>query len=315
MSPTVRNSGSSVLTNVRVTDTLPEGLLSDNKRELVFDAGNLNPGDSKDFTFNANASRVGEFVNAAVATADQGVKAEASAPTRVHQPILTIACEAPEGQIIGRPFEICFIVSNKGDAPAAATILEVPVPSGLTVSSSTGGRADAGKITWDVGVLAPEASKKLCATFVAKEAGSFEFKGAARGTCAEQVTTACTTATRGVPAILVEVIDVEDPIEVGNNVTYVIEVTNQGTAVDRNIRLVCTLEDPQSFVSGTGTTAVSGSGKTITMEPVAALEAKAKATWRVIVRADAAANVRFKASITSAELERPVEETESTNQY
>lgn len=311
----VRNAGSSVLTEVKVVDTLPEGLTSDNKRELVFDAGTLKPGESKDFAFAATAARVGSFVNVAKATSAQGVTAEAKASTVVRQPVLSIACTTPESQIIGRPIEICFVVSNKGNAPSAATVLEVQVPEGLKATANSNLKTQGGKAIFEIGTLAPNASERICATLVAETAGSYEFKGSVRGTCAQAVTTACTTVTRGVPAILLEVVDVEDPIEVGKDVTYVIEVTNQGTAPDSNIRLVCTLEDSQQFVSGTGITAVSAEGRRITMAPVATLAPKAKATWRVTVRALSAANVRFKTSMTSAELTRPVEETESTNQY
>lgn len=311
----VRNSGSSVLTNVRVTDALPEGLTSEGKRELAFDAGTLKPGESKDFAFAATAARTGNFVNVAKATSDQGVTAEAKAPTVVRQPVLNIACTLPETQIIGRPFDVCFVVSNKGDAPSASTVLEVGVPAGLQATATSQLKSQGNKFVLDMGTLAPGASQKVCATLVAEAPSTFEFKGSVKGACAAVATTSCSITTRGVPAILLEVVDVEDPVEVGKNETYVIEVTNQGTAPDRDIRVVCTLEDAQKFVSGTGTTAVTGEGQRVTMAPVVSLAPKAKATWKVVVSANAAANVRFKVSMTSAELSRPVEETESTNQY
>ena len=133
--------------------------------------------------------------------------------------------------------------------------------------------------------------------------------------CAKPVSTTCTTKISGIPAILLEVIDIEDPIEVGKTETYQIEVTNQGSATDTGIRIACELEAAQEFVSGSGATAVSGQGRTITMAPLAALPPKEKAVWRVVVKATNAANVRFKVTMMSDQLTRPVEETESTNQY
>ncbi len=47
MTLTVKNSGSSGLRGVKVTDVLPDGLNSDGKSQVVFDAGNLVPGESK----------------------------------------------------------------------------------------------------------------------------------------------------------------------------------------------------------------------------------------------------------------------------
>ena len=144
---------------------------------------------------------------------------------------------------------------------------------------------------------------------------SLSFAASAQGACAPSFETTCHVRIAGIPAILLEVIDIEDPIEVGKTETYQIEVTNQGSATDTNIRITCELEDAQEFVSGSGATAVTGQGRTITMAPLAALPAKEKAVWRVVVKANKAANVRFKTTLLSDQLTRPVEETESTNQY
>jgi uncharacterized repeat protein (TIGR01451 family) len=314
MKLTVRNSGSSVLSNVRVVDTLPDGLSTGSS--TTFDAGTLAPGASKEFAFNATASRTGRFVNNARATAAEGVMADASSTTVVRQPVLAISCDAPAERFLGRPIEVCFTVTNRGDAASAATTVEATLPAGLTVSSTTaGGTASAGKVTWNVGSLAPNGSTRVCLTATANAVGTYSFAASSKGTCAAAVTANCSTRVLGIPAILLEVVDLEDPIEVGKNVTYVIDVTNQGSAPDSNIKLVCTLEDAQDFVSGSGPTAVTGSGKTVTMAPLPSLAVKQKATWRVVIKAGKASNVRFKTTMTSDQLTRPVEETESTNQY
>lgn len=312
----VKNTGSSALTNVRVTDELPEGLAADGRRSVAFDAGTLRPGESKEFTFNSTASRTGKFTNPAKATCAEGLTAEDSKAVTVHQPVLEIACTAPAERFAGRPIEVCYTIKNTGDAPAAGTVVEVAMPSGASFrGASTGGALSGGKVAWDIGSLAPGASKEVCLNAVSESIGTVAFAGSAKGVCAKPVSTTCSTKISGIPAILLEVIDIEDPIEVGKTETYQIEVTNQGSATDSNIRVTCELEDAQEFVSGSGATAVSGQGRTITMAPLAALPAKEKAVWRVVVKATKAANVRFKTSLISDQLTRPVEETESTNQY
>lgn len=316
MKLTVKNTGSSALTNVRVTDQLPDGLTSSGQRSLSFDAGTLAPGQSKEFTFNATAAKTGKFVNMAKATSAQGVNAEDSATTVVKQPVLTIACEAPEERFIGRPMNICYTITNKGDGASANSVVELPVPAGLAFNGATaGGRLADNKVVWDLGNLAPGANKEVCATFVAQAAGTMNFAGTARGACAQPVSTTCHTRVVGIPAILLEVVDIEDPIEVGKDVIYEIIVTNQGSAPGTNIKVVCELEEAQRYVSGSGPTGVSAQGQRVTIAPLQSLAPKGKATWRVIVKANKAENVRFKVSMTSDQITRPVEETESTNQY
>ena len=109
--------------------------------------------------------------------------------------------------------------------------------------------------------------------------------------------------------------DLEDPVEVGKEVTYDIKVTNQGTAPGTNVRLVCRLPTSQEFVSGSGATSVQAQGRTVTTEPLPILDPKAAAIWRVVVKALQADDARFKVELTSDQFESPIHEEESTNQY
>lgn len=312
----VRNTGSSQLTNVRVMDDLPEGLAAEGRRNLAFDAGTLRPGEAREFSFNAMASRTGKFTNPARATSAEGLTAEDSKAVTVHQPVLEITCTAPAERFAGRPIEVCYTIKNTGDAPSAGTVVEVALPAGASFrGASPGGAQAAGRVTWDLGVLAPGATKEVCLNAVSENIGTVAFAATAKGACAKPVSTTCSTRISGIPAILLEVIDIEDPIEVGKTETYQIEVTNQGSATDTGVRITCELEDAQEFVSGSGATAVTGQGRSITMAPLASLPAKEKAVWRVVVKALKPANVRFKVTMLSDQLTRPVEETESTNQY
>jgi hypothetical protein len=68
-------------------------------------------------------------------------------------------------------------------------------------------------------------------------------------------------------------------------------------------------------VSSAGPTRAAVDGKTVKFAPLATLAPKAKATYRVIVKGTKPADVRFKVQLTSDQVSRPVEETESTHVY
>lgn len=53
----------------------------------------------------------------------------------------------------------------------------------------------------------------------------------------------------------------------------------------------------------------------MTFAPLPRLDPKAKATFRITVRGTAMADVRFRVSMISDQLQSPVEETESTHIY
>ena len=60
----------------------------------------------------------------------------------------------------------------------------------------------------------------------------------AQAKCASAVTAVAQTEFSGLSALLLECVDVTDPIEVGQQETYIITVTNQGSANDKNIKIV-----------------------------------------------------------------------------
>ena len=317
MTLTVKNTGSSVLTGVQVVDTLPAGLTAENGNQTVtYDIGTLQPGESREVTLVAHAGQPGEYVNKAKVTTAQGVEAEASAKTVVRQPVLQLSCETPKMRYAGRPTEVKLTVCNKGDAPAANTVVTLPVPAGVQVAAaSANAQVGTGQVVWNLGTLAPDECKTVQANRVQAQPGTLQVTATATGTCAGQVSTACQTEIAGIPAILLEVVDLEDPIEVGKNVTYEIRITNQGSAPATNVRITCQLEEAQQFVSVSGIQIAQRQDRTIVMEPIPSIEPKQTYTFRVTVKALKAANVRFHVRMISDQLKRPVEETESTNQY
>ena len=112
-----------------------------------------------------------------------------------------------------------------------------------------------------------------------------------------------------------EVVDLEDPIEVGNPVTYDISVLNQGKTPISNIRLLCTVPPNQEFVSGTGVTPVTAQNRKVWLHAVPVLEGKAVARWRVIVKAIGAGDTRFKVECLCDQITEPFVRYEATQQY
>ena len=313
----VKNSGSSTLTGVRLIDEMDEGVSANGQRQLSFDIGTLEPGETREVNVSARAARTGSFTNRVQATSAQGVTGEAQVTTRVSAPALQITCEAPSARFIGRPVEVCYNVSNPGDSVAENAMVEALIPAGGTVRGVTeGGRVSGGRIRWNLGQVAPGENKTVCAQITFDTGGDFRLVAQAQANCVEAVGAACETEIRGVPGVLLEVIDIEDPIEVGATDTYEIAVTNQGTAIDSNIRIECFMEPAQEFVSATGATqGAEVEPRVVRFAPLATLAPKQTARWRVKVKAVEREDVRFKVSLTTDQISRPVEETEATNQY
>jgi uncharacterized repeat protein (TIGR01451 family) len=312
----VTNTGDAPATNVMLEDNLPNGLLYQEKHSTVTaDFGTLAPGESKQVEYAVNASKPGTYTNSAEVTGDYDLSATAKVKTVVRQPVLAIVKDAPRALFAGRRITYTITVTNKGDGVARNCVVMDSVPAGCTFVSASGGvKPVAGTLSWKLGDLAPEASKKVTFAVRADAIGDVENLTSVSAMCAKGSAKAM-TAVRGIPAILLECVDEADPIEVGSRETYTITVTNQGTAADTNIVIKCTLPAEQEYVSATGPTKETVKARTVTFAPLKSLAPKARATYKVVAKGVKAGDVRFAVSLTSDQLKTPVEETESTNIY
>lgn len=112
-----------------------------------------------------------------------------------------------------------------------------------------------------------------------------------------------------------EVVDLEDPIAVGGQVTYEIKVANQSATPITNIRLTCAVPLNQMFVSGAGPTQVTARDQSVTIQPLPVLDGKGVVFWRVVVKAVRAGDTRFKVDLACDQLAQPIAREEATQQY
>ena len=314
----VSNKGTGMASNVKITDTLPDGLTTqDGKKSIDISLGSLAAGQSATRTVVTKAAKTGTFKNQATAVGDGNLKAQSEVTTTVvTQPVLTIQKSGPKKEYLGRAIKYDITVTNKGDAVAADMVITDTIPAGVgSIKASAGGTLADNRVTWKAGNLAPNASKTVSISYMPAGEGALSNTARATAICADAVSDSAQTEINAIAAILLEVVDVTDPIEVGNNVTYVITVTNQGSATGTGILIKAMLEDTMAYVSSTGPTAGAIDGSTITFAKLPNLAPKAKATWKVVVKAAKAGDVRFKVSMNSDQLGRDVEETEATNFY
>ena len=314
----VANSGTGSARNVKIVETLPAGLLTvDGNSKLVFDVGTLTEGQSQQFSAELRATKTGSYISKGVASSSTGLSAEsAETTTVVDMPVLTITNDGPQQEYLGRPLTYEIIVANNSTTPAKNTVIEDNIPEGVTsTEASTGAKLAGSKLIWELGTLAPNTFKKVRVSYLPTEAGTLTNRAIATAYCSEAVTASVKTLIAGISALALEVVDVDDPVKIGARTTYVISVTNQGSAAATNIRIACILEDNVQYVSSAGATAASAEERRVNFFPLSSLAPKARAAWRVVVRAVNPGDVRFKVVMNVDQLTRPVEETESTHLY
>lgn len=321
LSYVIKNTGDGYACDLKIKDALPTGLTTaEGKSEITYAMEMLGPGESKEFKTMTDATKAGRFASKAVLTSrTSGTVHSNITETHVKEPVLTITETGPSKQYIGKSLTYEITLTNKGDGIAKNTMVEAMVPEWASFSSATHGgqftRSSPGKVTWNIGTLNPNTSRKLNMVLTGNQIGTMKTKVMAKAYCAEAVSTSAETMLSGIPGILLEVVDVADPIEVGQNETYLITVTNQGSADGTNIQVTCMLEENMQYVSSSGPTQGAVVGGKITFGPLSKLSPKAQAKWQITVKALDVGDARFKTMMKSDQLERFVEETEATRFY
>ncbi|MHC5022449.1 MAG: hypothetical protein ACYTGG_00865 [Planctomycetota bacterium] len=314
----VSNPGSGTAKNIRIRDELPSGLrTTEEKRIVEIAAGDLGPGEQREYTINAKGMETGSHQSIAVARADGGLISESeNIQTIIYQPVLAMTVESRDEQYIGRDVEFEFMVRNDGDTDAENTVITADLPANASfVSATSNGTVSRNQVIWQLGAMRPEQSRTVTLRVKATGIGALRTRGVVTAECAETVNATAATSVFGIPAILLEVIDSGDPALIGDTVTYTITATNQGSAADTNIVITCELPPEQDYVRSTGPTTGTLSGRTLAFHPLATLAPGANTSWQVQVRARETGDLRFAVSMTSDELSDPVRETEATRQY
>ncbi len=316
---TVRNTGTAACRDVRLQVAFPEGLAQrDGSRQVAYALGALGVGASRQATLALTASHTGVYAVRALASAAEGLRAEAQAETRVVAPRLVVTQTGTTSQYAGRDVVYSFAVGNTGDTKARQVVVEDILPAGVQVvgvQPPTLYTSASERLIWRLDALPPGGKVDFTVTVRSPVAGSLENQVTARAECADDAGALHAAAVRGIAAILLEVVDVDDPIEIGGENTYVITATNQGTADCTGLVITSILEDTVEYVRAEGPTAATRNGAQVVFAPLPRLAPKEVAVWKVIAAARTAGDVRFRVLLTADQLTRPVEETESTRLY
>jgi uncharacterized repeat protein (TIGR01451 family) len=317
---TVWNPGTAAATNVVVSTVVPNGLMhASGRSELEWRIGDLGASESVSQTYQLTAQRSGTFSTTSRVTADRGLSDSADCSSAITAPAVAIRKSGPSERYLGKTATYSIVASNPGTAPATGVVVtDRIVPSGMSfVSANAGGAYNmgTGSVTWNVGVIPPGTERSVEVTLRADAEGRYCDTATVEAERGLRDSVETCTKIEGVPGVLMEVVDVLDPVEVGGTTTYTITVTNQGSTAATNLQVVATIPMEESYVAHTGSTNVVVSGRAVTFAPFGSLAPGQRFTHTVTVRGDTVGDARFVVDLSGDQLRGPVRREESTHIY
>jgi len=312
-----RNSGTAPIQDARLVHTFPKGLLTvDGKSRIELTLGDFAPGEVKAVDVTLKGVETGNYQTQLRATAKNGITAAATLQTSVVKPELMITADAPKLRYVGNIIAYTIEVKNVGDGVAQNTQITQVMSDGTSLASADqGGSAQGRTVVWNVGTLTPGQSKVVTTRVVGERIMIARSTAQASAVAADTVQAVMVTDVEGIEALLVEVVDDNDPVPVGEYITYEVEVTNTGSLEATGVAIKAILTPEMEFVESTGASKSRLDGKTLHFDVLPALAPSAKATWKVRIKAVGEGDLRFKLEVNSDQLQRPVSEEESSNFY
>jgi uncharacterized repeat protein (TIGR01451 family) len=310
----VTNTGATELSGVIVTDSLPAGLEHASRQNaLRWDVGTLAPGQSRSLEYQVVAKLAGRLCNRSVAVADGGLRREAESCVTVGEAKLTLAKSGPERRYVNNAAAYQLTVRNAGTLPLTNVVLVDPVPAHMSYVSNRGGRLVGTEVRWAIGTLAPGESRTVDVVLKAQSAGKICNRASATGDRGLKAEAEACTEFVGVSALLMEVVDTDDPVAVGGETSYIILVRNQGSIPATSIRIEADVPEEMEVFRVTGPADHLMDGRKLRFKHFN-LPPQGQARFEVFVKAKAPGDVRFRVDLWAKELYSglPVHEEEST---
>jgi len=314
----VSNTGSGVASGVVLHQKLPPQLKHEAGAELEFDVGDLKPREAKQVELTLTAAAAGKVVDVLSARAHGGLSTKATAELEILAPSLEVSFDGPRRRFLEHEATYTLCVANPGTAPAKDVELVSHLPKGLKfVSANNAGQYNqqTHAVYWSLAELPEGESGKVQLVTVPVEAGEQKLIVEGRADRNLNHRQEEQIEIQGLAAIMFEVADVADPIQVGAETAYEIRVVNQGTKAADNVQLVAQLPAEMKGLSAEGPTRGVVEGNRVMFEPLARLAPKVDTTYRIRVQSIAAGDQRVRIQLKTDDMEAPVTKEESTRVF
>ena len=281
---TITNTGDGTAENVTVSPRIPPEALRDDDSAKPLPIGPVRPGQTKDYTYIADANVAKSLDATFEVRDDSGQRQEASAQVTVLRPMLNVALKGPAVRYIHRRADYEIQITNPGDAPAHDVEVVLAIPPGLDVlgvSKQAVYHKSRRTLTWKLPSVEPGA----------EESWAFAAKAIAEGSHVPQVVATSRAgivadaelATQVVsrPNLHATVINTSGPMEVNQPVEFTLQITNDGIRTAENVAVA--VELPEGVEGRTSSDAQSEDGRQLEFQPVTIAAGEQKTIRFVVV--------------------------------
>ena len=307
----VANVGTGAATNVALLETIPDGLRHPSGSVLDHALGTLAPGEKKRVPLTLQCVAPGTTVNNLVVTADGDLRKEIQTEIKILAPKLELSIDGAETPYLERQTTYRLKAANVGDATAKDVKLVAEIPLGTTfVSANNLGvyKAETRSVYWDLAELPAGAAGEIELTLTPTKIGAARLTFGGTGPLGLTAQVAKDVAIDGLPALSYSVKTSPNPVEIGKEIVYEIQLANRGTKASTNATLQIAAPDALKIVSVDGPTRHSQQNGVFVFDAIREIPAKSAVTYKVKAVCEAVGDCRVRFQLSSDDLEPLVKE-------
>ena len=314
----IKNPGTGDATHVMLFENVPQNVKHAAGPTLEFEIGTLHAGETRELDLVLTAEKAGKVVNALTAKADGNLQVQQQVEFEVIAPGLTVGLDGPERRYLERPATYEVSVQNPGTAAAHDIQIVTKLPKGMKfVRANNMGEYDAAThaVYWSLAELPKGESGKVELVAMPTETGpqTLQVEGRAQQGLADQKQREIMV--EGLAAIMFEVRDLVDPIEVGGETGYEIRIMNQGSKAATNVQVSVDIPAGMKIVSAEGESGHKIQDGHLVFEPLQQLAPKADTVYRVRAQGLQPGDQRINVQVNTDDLEHPIRREESTRVF
>ena len=317
-SVTISNPGTGTLHNVVLEAEIPKGLEHVTAEYLQMQVGSLNPGESRTIRLALAAVMGGEQVVKVMAKAEGGLVQASQARVNVIAPKIQVAIDGPGLRYKGRSAQYTITSINDGAAATNNVRILHKVPEGFEfVKADHGGQynPEDSTVSWFLGRMEPGQSANVNVELKTKIIGNYVHHVRAMSEHNVKSDAQLQTRIEGTAQLVLEISDLDDPVEIGTETGYNVVVKNDGSKAAAGVSISCELPPGVELISATGPTQHIAENGVVVFKSLGDLAPGDSVKYQVIVRGTVEGNHRFRARLASDSIRDPLLFEELTRFY
>jgi hypothetical protein len=170
-------------------------------------------------------------------------------------------------------------------------------------------------ISWFLGRLEPGQSTTVSFELMSSTIGEFALQATVQSDAGVRSEARTNTRVEGTASLAMEIVDLDDPVEIGTETAWEVRVRNDGSMAANTIAVGCELPQGVELISAKGPTEAAAERRMVLFKALKQLAPGQQAVYRIHVKGTTEGVHRLRTRITSDSLDEPLLMEEATKFY